>query len=357
MRQIILGDYTINDDSDCFVIAEVGHNHQGSVEKAMKIFDEAKHAGANAVKLQKRNNKELYTEEMYNSAYVNDSSYGPTYGSHREALEFGWEEYVELQQYAQQLGLHFFATAFDFSSVDFLEKLNVPYYKIASGDLKNTPFLKYVAKTGKPILMSTGGGELQDVQRAYDVITANNSNLVIMQCTATYPCEPEEMNLKVITTFREKFFNTVIGLSDHQSGIDMALVAYTLGARIIEKHFTLNRAWKGTDHAFSLAPVGMTKLVRGLRRARVALGTGEKKPTENESRYLFKMSKKLVAAYDLKKGEVLTQANIAIKSPGDGIPPYEIDDILGRTLKRHLKKDENISFDALIHRTDQRNGH
>lgn len=347
MRQIVLGDYTINDDSDCFVIAEVGHNHQGSVEKAMKIFDEAKHAGANAVKLQKRNNKELYTEEMYNSSYTSDSSFGLTYGAHREALEFGWEEYVELQQYAKELGLHFFATAFDFSSVDFLEKLNVPYYKIASGDLVNVPLLKYVAKTGKPILISTGGGEMQDVQRAHDVITAESVDLAILQCTATYPCEPEDMNLNVITTFRQKFPNNIIGLSDHQSGIDMALVAFTLGARIIEKHFTLNRAWKGTDHAFSLAPVGMNKLIRGLQRARVALGSSEKKPSEKESRYLYKMSKKLVAAYDLKKGEVLTQANIAIKSPGGGIPPYEIDNVIGLTLKQDIKKDENISLDTL----------
>jgi sialic acid synthase len=347
MRQIILGDHTIDDSSDCFVIAEVGHNHQGSVEKAMQIFDEARRAGANAVKLQKRNNRELYTEEMYNSPYVSESSYGPTYGAHREALEFGWQEYVDLQQYANQLGLHFFATAFDFSSVDFLEKLNVPYYKIASGDLKNTPLLKYVARTGKPVLISTGGAEIPDIQRAYDVITAETPNLAILQCTATYPCEPEEMNLNVITTFRQKFPETVIGLSDHQSGIDMALVAFTLGARIIEKHFTLNRSWKGTDHAFSLAPVGMSKLVRGLRRARVALGSSEKTLSENEVRYLHKMSKKLVAAQDLKKGDVLSAANIAIKSPGGGMPPYELDNIIGLVLTRDLKKDEGITLDHL----------
>jgi N-acetylneuraminate synthase/sialic acid synthase len=277
VRQITLGNYVINDDSDCFVVAEVGHNHQGSVEKARLIFDKAKEAGANAVKLQKRNNKELFTDEMYNSPYNSDNSFGTTYGAHREALELGWVEYVELQQYAKELGLYFFATPFDFSSVDFLEKLNIPFYKIASGDLKNTPLLKYVARTGKPILISTGGGEMEDIQRAYDVITAEDPGLAILQCTATYPCEPEEMNLNVVSTLRQKFPDNIIGLSDHQSGIDMALVAFTLGARIIEKHFTLNRSWKGTDHAFSLAPVGMNKLVRGLRRARVALGSGEKK--------------------------------------------------------------------------------
>lgn len=353
MREITLGKTIVNDSSDCFVIAEVGHNHQGSLDKAKQIFAKAHEAGVHAVKLQKRNNKELFTDAMYNSAYSNDNSFGETYGAHREALEFGWNEYIELKQYAEELGMYFFATPFDFSSVDFLEKLDVPFYKIASGDLNNTPFLRYVAKLGKPILLSTGGATLADVQRAYEVIVPENPNLAILQCTATYPCEPEDMNLNVISTYRKTFPNTVIGLSDHQSGIDMALVAYTLGARIVEKHFTLNRAWRGTDQAFSLAPIGMSKLVRGLRRARVALGSGEKKVLEQEKKPLFKMGKKLVAARDLKKGTALSATDIAIKSPSDGLPPFEFENVVGRKLKRDLKKDENISFidlDAQVRR-------
>ena len=190
MRELIIDNTVINDDSDCFIIAEVGHNHQGSIETAKQIFDKAKQAGANAVKLQKRDNKVLFTKEMYDSNYASKNAYGDTYGAHRDALEFGMEEYVELQQYANELGLVFFATPFDLPSVDFLEKLNVPLYKIASGDLKSTPLLKYVAQTGKPILVSTGGGEMEDVQRAYDVITEHNPNIAILQCTAAYPCEP-----------------------------------------------------------------------------------------------------------------------------------------------------------------------
>ena len=344
MRELIVDDKVINDESECFVIAEVGHNHQGSVETAKEIFKKAKEAGANAVKLQKRDNKILFTKEMYNSHYNSKNAYGDTYGKHRDALEFGMEEYIELQQYAKKLGLIFFATPFDLPSVDFLEKLNVPMYKIASGDLKSTPLLKHVAKTGKPVLVSTGGGEMDDVQRAYDLITTENPNIAILQCTAAYPCEPEEMNLKVITTFRENFPDKVIGLSDHQSGISMALVAFTLGARIIEKHFTINRAWKGTDHAFSLEPVGLTKLVRDLRRAKVAIGDGVKQSIDKEVKPLFKMGKKLVAATDLKKGKILTDTDITIKSPNDGLPPYEWDNIIGLTLKKDLKKDENINF-------------
>jgi len=347
MRQLIIENKKINDKSECFVIAEVGHNHQGSVETAKQIFDKAKEAGATAVKLQKRDNKQLFTKEMYDSNYDSRNAYGDTYGAHRDALEFGMDEYIDLQQYAKELGLIFFATPFDLSSVDFLEKLNMPLYKIASGDLKSTPLLKYVAKTKKPIIVSTGGGEMDDVQRAYDVITKENPNIAILQCTAAYPCEPEEMNLNVIKTFRKKFPEKVIGLSDHQSGISMALVAYTLGARIIEKHFTMNRAWKGTDHAFSLEPVGLTKLVRDLKRAKVALGVGEKKSMDKEVKPLFKMGKKLVAASDLLKGKIITDSDIAIKSPNDGLPPFEWDNVIGLTLQKDLKKDDNICFEDL----------
>lgn len=347
MRELIIDNTVINDESDCFIIAEVGHNHQGSIETAKQIFDKAKQAGANAVKLQKRDNKVLFTKEMYDSNYESKNAYGDTYGAHRDALEFGMEEYVELQQYANKLGLVFFATPFDLPSVDFLEKLNVPLYKIASGDLKSTPLLKYVAQTGKPILVSTGGGEMDDVQRAYDVITENNPNIAILQCTAAYPCEPPEMNLNVIRTFRNQFPDKVIGLSDHQSGISMALVAFTLGARIIEKHFTLNRAWKGTDHAFSLEPAGLSKIVRDLKRARVAMGDGIKKTIEKEVKPLFKMGKKLVAAADLAKGQLVTDSDITIKSPNDGLSPYEWDNVIGLTLQKDLKKDENICFEDL----------
>jgi sialic acid synthase len=352
MRELIINDFVVNDESECFVIAEVGHNHQGSVETAKQIFDKAKEAGANAVKLQKRDNKVLFTKEMYESNYDSRNSYGDTYGTHRDALEFGMDEYVDLQQYAKELGLIFFATPFDLPSVDFLEKLDVPMYKIASGDLKSTPLLKYVAGTGKPVLVSTGGGEMNDVKRAYDVITNDNPNLSILQCTAAYPCEPEEMNLNVISTFREIFPDIVIGLSDHQSGISMALVAFTLGARIVEKHFTINRAWRGTDHSFSLEPIGLTKLVRDLKRAKISMGDGVKQSAEKELKPLFKMGKKLVASRNLEKGKIITDEDIIMKSPNDGLPPYEWDNIIGLTLQKDLKKDENIRFEDLSSKTE-----
>jgi sialic acid synthase len=346
-REIAINGHYINDNDDFYVIAEIGHNHQGELSKAKELFKAAKECGANAVKLQKRDNRSLFIRELYDSPYNTENSYGPTYGTHREALEFGKNEYFELKKYADELGLTMFATAFDFTSADFLEEVGISAYKFASGDLMNTPLLKFIASKGKPMILSTGGGTLDDVKRAYHAIMPINPQLCILQCTASYPVEPIDMNLRVITSFRQQFPDVVIGISDHQSGIAMSLVAYMLGARVFEKHFTMNRAWRGTDHAFSLEPLGLKKMVRDLHRAKEALGDGIKKLLPCEVKPLYKMAKKLVAARDLPMGIVLNGDDVAIKSPGNGLPPYELDNVLGRVLIRPLKEDESIFFDCL----------
>lgn len=188
---------------------------------------------------------------------------------------------------------------------------------------------------------------MEDVRRAYETIKPINSQLCLLQATASYPVEPPEMDLRVIETFRREFPDVVVGLSDHQDGIALAPVAYVMGARVIEKHFTLHRAWKGTDHAFSLEPVGLRKLVRDLSRTREALGNGVKKPFPSETKPLFKMRKKLVAAGALAAGTVLRPQDIAIKSPGDGLLPYEFDRVVGKRLLRALKPDEGILWQDL----------
>ena len=188
---------------------------------------------------------------------------------------------------------------------------------------------------------------MEDVNRAYDAIMPINQQLCILQCTAGYPAEFEELNLNVITTFRERFPNTTIGLSSHDNGIAMAVAAFMLGARVIEKHFTLNHTWKGTDHAFSLEPIGFRKLVRDLRRTRVAVGDGIKRVYESEINPITKMGKKLAAARDLPAGHMLRREDIAIKSPGDGLHPYEIDKVIGRVTRWAIKEDDNITFEAL----------
>jgi N-acetylneuraminate synthase/sialic acid synthase len=329
------------------VIAEVGHNHQGSVEKARELFREAKLAGAHAVKLQKRHNRTLYTRAAYEKPYDNENSFGATYGAHREFLEFGLDEYRTLQAFARELELDFFATAFDLASADFLETLEVPAFKIASGDLKSTPLLRYVARFGKPMIISTGGAQLDDVRRAYDTIMPINPQLAILQCTAGYPAAFDELDLRVIATYRQEFSDAVIGFSSHDNGIAMPVAAYILGARIVEKHFTLNRAMKGTDHAFSLEPVGLRKLVRDLDRTYRALGDGMKKVYESERAPILKMGKSLVVARDLPAGHVLGPKDVVMKSPAGGIPPYDLDKVLGRVTLRQLHEDDFLSFEVL----------
>ena len=342
-----IGQHEIGDHSRCYVIAEIGHNHQGNLDKARELFREAKMAGAHAVKLQKRDNRGLYTRAAYNKPYDNENSFGSTYGEHREFLEFGAHEYKELQAFAAELGVDFFSTAFDLASANFLRELDVPAYKIASGDLKSTPLLRHVASFGKPIIVSTGGATIEDVQRAYDAIMPINQQLAILQCTAGYPAAFEELDLRVISTYRDRFPGAVIGFSSHDNGIAMPVAAYILGARIVEKHFTLNRASKGTDHAFSLEPLGLRKMCRDLERTHKALGNGVKKIYESEKAPIIKMGKSLVVARDLPSGHILGPNDIVMKSPGGGIPPYDVNKVLGRVTLRPLMEDDFLTFEVL----------
>ena len=349
MRELVIDGTRITDDGDCYVIAEIGHNHQGSVEKARELILSAKECGVDAVKLQKRDNRALYTRAAYEAPYDHENSFGTTYGEHREALELDRDAYVELQRTARDAGVTLFATAFDQASADFLADLDMPAYKTASGDLRNTPLLRHVASIGKPMIVSTGGATLEDIDRAVEAITALNTQICLLQCTAVYPAAAEELELGVITTLRERYPEFVVGLSDHQDGIAMSLVAYMLGARVMEKHFTLSHTLKGTDHAFSLMPEGMRKLVRDLRRVPAALGDGVKRPLASEEPALKKMGKMLVAARDLEPGHVLAEGDVVARSPADGgLAPYELDELLGRTLGRALREDEAVTHDALV---------
>jgi N-acetylneuraminate synthase/sialic acid synthase len=345
MRKLRIADFEISDETMPFVIAEVGHNHQGNIELCERIFDAAAESGAHAVKLQKRSNKTLYTPEFFDSPYQGPSSFGETYGLHREALEFGQKEYAHLQLYAKKRNLIFFATAFDFASVDFLVALGVPAIKVASGDLKSIPLLRYARKTGIPLILSTGGSTMQDVQLAMQQVDPTNTGL--LQCTAAYPAEAENMDLRVIETYRQIFPHTVIGLSSHDRGIAFSTVAAALGARIIEKHFTLDRALKGTDHAFSLEPAGMAKLVRDLKLVVKALGDGNKKFHDVEKGGIRKMGKMLVYSSDLKKGHTISAADLEIRSPLDGLSAANWDEVVGKRLTKDVSAMEKVSFEQL----------
>lgn len=301
MRRLTIGSARLSDASPAWVIAEIGSNHGGDVKTACDMIRIAASCGAGAVKLQKRQNATLYAPELLQQPYENEHSYGPTYGTHREALEFSRTEYVICQQEAVRANVEFFATAFDEPSVDFLVALGVPAIKIASGGLTDAALLGHAASTGIPLILSTGGGTEADIDAAVNIITRHRTSLALLHCTAAYPVRDyAEHNLRCIVTLRERYPELLIGWSGHDSGIALAVMAYTLGARIIEMHFTTNRANKGTDHAFSLEPSGLQKLTRDLRRAHAAYGDGIKRFYPSEVGPIAKMRRRVLVDGTMK---------------------------------------------------------
>ena len=293
MPEIILGDKRVSDNSPCYVIAELGNNHGGSLTTCCKMIDAARDCGCDAIKLQKRENKALYTDGFYNSPYNSIHSYGRTYGSHREALEFGQFEYEAIRKYCSVRGMGFACTAFDIPSAKFLARLGgLSFIKIASGDLTYRPLLEEVAKFGHPVIFSTGGARsMAQVLDAYNLLRSHGSEVGVLQCTSGYPAAWDELDLRVIGTLREAMPDAVVGWSMHARGISQAVAAYALGARIIEAHFTLDRYAKGTDQAMNLEPDGMASMIRYLGYCHKALGDGVKKRYPSENAALNKQAK------------------------------------------------------------------
>lgn len=300
MRSFTLNGTTITDDSPAFVLAELGNNHQGSAEIAHRMIDAAADCGAHGVKFQRRTNATLYSAALLDQPYDHEQSFGATYGAHRAALELPLEVYPGLIQHAHDRGLACVCTAFDETAVDALVGVGMDGLKIASGGVTDVSLLRAARRTGLPLIVSTGGcapWQIADAQ-------AEAPAAALLHCTASYPCAFEELNLRTIGWFQRTFPDTLIGWSGHDSGIAMAVVAYTLGARIIEKHITLNRAMKGTDHAFSLEPAGLKKLCRDLARAHVALGDGVKRYYDSERKPIAKMRRRMTADGMRITGEV-----------------------------------------------------
>jgi len=326
-----------------YCIAELGHNHMGDLREAKKLISMAAAAGVQATKIQKRNNRELYTDSFYNSPYNSENAYAPTYGAHRDYLEFSSGEYFELQDHADQCGVSFIATAFDLPSLEFLQELDVPYFKIASGSIQNPLLLRETARLGKPVLASLGGAGDELVRRVAETILKENDKLVLLHCTAAYPAKPEELGLGRIEWLADEYPECVIGYSDHDDGIALAAAAYAYGARVFEKHVTLDHTNKGTDHAFSLEPGGLHAYVKNLHEAyvsRVKLNH----PINAERRPIYKMGYAVYPARDLPKELVIKPTDLVIKSPADGIPAWEFDSLIGRRLTRDIKKEEKLDW-------------
>ncbi|MDD3119529.1 MAG: N-acetylneuraminate synthase [Victivallales bacterium] len=338
-----------------FIIAEAGVNHNGCMEMAKELIDVAMSAGADAVKFQ------TYISEQVMTRYVGKAGYQEKNtgcgGSHLEMskkLELSFEQFEKLKKYCDTVGILFLSTPFDHDSVDFLDHL-VPLYKIPSGEITNLPLLAHIARKNKPVIMSTGMSNLEEIDRAVALLRRAGHPgadspyppLTLLHCTSNYPTAFADANLRAIQTMQRHFADIPIGYSDHTVGIEAAIAAVALGARVIEKHFTLNRNLAGPDHKASIEPQELHQLVLAIRNVEAAMGSGEKVmvPCEREIRDIARRS--LAAAADLKAGTVLTENMVAIKRPGTGISPVDLSSALGKRLKHHLHEDEVITWDDL----------
>ncbi len=342
MATIKLNNLLIGDDQPTFIIAEIGINHQGDVSTAKELINKAADAGANAVKFQKRSISRILTKEGLKMPYDNPNSFGKTYGEHKEALELSEQDYKELFSYANKLNVLFSASGWDEESIDFLDNLGVSFFKMASADLTNFPLLEHTAKKNKPMILSTGMADMEIVKKAYELVYRYNNQISILQCTSTYPAKFKEINLNVIKTYIDNFPNAVIGYSGHELGIAIPTVSVALGARIIERHFTLDRTMKGGDHAASLEPLGFKKMVRDIRHVEEALGSYDKTMQESEKPIFKKLGKSIVSLVNIPSGTIIDKKMITTKGPGNGISPMKFKEIIGKKTIIDINEDTVI---------------
>jgi N-acetylneuraminate synthase/sialic acid synthase len=290
MRELVIAGRRLADDAPPLVCAEIGNSHQGQLGIALAMIRKAAQCGAGAVKFQKRSNSTLYSRALLDAPYANENSFGATYGEHREALELSPEALRDCFHEARRCRVIGFATAFDETSADQLMALDVPAIKLASGALTDTALQQHVASFHIPIILSTGGGTAEDIDRAVQTITAIHPQLALLHAVASYPMlDAKDANLRCILTLRSRYPELVIGYSSHSPGIMLSLVAVAFGASIVEQHFTLSRAMKGTDHAFSLEPRGLETLCEDVGKVHAALGDGVKRWLECERGPISKM--------------------------------------------------------------------
>ena len=328
-----------------FIIAEIGVNHNGSVELAKKMIKSASECGVDAVKFQTFNSEDLVTENAKTASYQEKNTNENSQLKMLKKLELTFDNFKELNEYALKNNVMFISSPFDIKSVDLLEKLDVPLYKLGSGELTNFELIDYVQKTGKPIIISTGMATLDEIKETYDFIE-NKDNLIILHCITGYPTSFEEANLNFIKTL-QKEFDVPIGFSDHSPGIELPIAAVALGACVVEKHFTLDKNLEGPDHKASLNPKEFKAMVDAIRNVEVAMGDGVRKFSDNEEEIKKVARKSIVLNQDVKKGTVLQREMLSIKRPGTGIPPKFINDIIGKEIIEDLKSGTVVLWENL----------
>ena len=327
-----------------YIIAEAGVNHNGSFELACKLVDAAKAAGVDCVKFQTFKSENLVSHTAQKAEYQKAATGDSSQQDMLKKLELSYDEFIALKEYCDKVGVTFLSTPFDFDSIDFLNSIDIPFWKIPSGEVTNLPYLIALAKTGKPVVMSTGMCDMDEIEAAIKVLRDNGTkDIKLLHCNTEYPTPFEDVNLKAMDTMKEAF-GLEVGYSDHTKGIEVPIAAAALGATIIEKHFTLDRNMEGPDHKASLEPDELAAMVSGIRHIQMALGTGDKTPSPSEKKNITVARKSIVARKQIKAGEVFTEENITVKRPGTGISPMKWFDILGTEAIRDFAEDELIKI-------------
>lgn len=331
----------IGEGHPCFIVAEVGNNHQGDITLARKMVEEAARAGADAVKFQKRDNAALLTAEGLKAPYTGPNSFGPTYGEHRDALELSMDEMAELKALSESLGLVFFASAWDMNSLEEMHTLKPELIKICSADLVNIPYLRRCGEMNTPIIISTGMSTYEQMDKAIAELRRYHDNIVVLHCNSSYPCPEDQICLPVMHQVRDRY-GLPTGYSGHERGLAPTLAAVALGAVMVERHFTLDKTMRGTDHQVSLEPADLAQLVRMTREIENAMTGSDKCVYPGEASAALKLRKSIVASRNLPAGTVITEADLTVKSPGTGLTPDNWDDVIGNTLTRDVLRDDQI---------------
>lgn len=323
-----------------YIIAEAGVNHNGSIEIAEKLIDAAAQAGADAVKFQ------TFIATAGISRFAEKAQYQKENTTTSESqlemikkLELPFDQHRHLMEYCRKRNIQFLSTGFDFESINLLKSLNIPCMKVPSGEITNLPLLRQVNEYMHPVIMSTGMATLNEIKEALAVL--KDCKVSLLHCTTEYPCPYEGVNLKAMQTMRDAF-HLPVGYSDHTQGIEVPIAAVAMGATIIEKHFTLDRNMEGPDHKASLEPDELKAMVTAIRNIEQAFGTGKKEPVECEKKNIAIARKSIVANRAIKKGELLTDENLTVKRPGDGISPMKWDEVVGTVADRDYQEDEQI---------------
>lgn len=346
--EVRIADHLVGEGRPCFIIAEAGVNHNGDMGLAKKLIDAAKEAAVDAVKFQTFRAEDVASRQAEKAPYQKETTgSGESQFEMIRKLELSESDFEELSDYARGRGIVFLSSPFDRRSVDLLDRLGVPAFKIASGEITNTPLLRHVARKGKPVILSTGMSTLAEIDEALQVIGREGAkDIVLLHCVSSYPAKAEEANLRAMETLRSAF-GLPVGFSDHTLGSTVAIAAVALGAVMLEKHFTLDRGLPGPDHRASLEPKELKLLVKAIREVERAMGDGVKRPTQEEERVKRVARRSIVARCDIPRGTTITEEMLEVKRPGTGIEPRYMDRVVGCIASSLIRRDEILTMDKL----------